>query len=400
MVNPASGNTYAILLYGGTHIIGAGRLEYVNAPGRAEGSVISAGQANMTFFKANNATSPISRVVIENLACGTTDMGVTAFDFTWSLSNSPGATGHILRAITVEGASTGQQPFAMAAIMDGNDECVLEDWHIFTGDIQWQASFPKLINISMVPPLSSSNTGRMILNGTQVLVRDSTVSNITFSNSPNTSIYMTTLDNVYMVNNNSHIGNITCSFPSSGQVGINCLRLVGCFMGTYKNDFSIFCKPGTSSGQNFSICRLVVEGCRFDTLTNSTGVVWVNSGNPGTALVAIAGNGTEMAWRDNMVVGTFGTGIPLYGSFTFQPRPAGLGLKPQPPQPSTSGLTTTNNYGCAVEVYIYGGTGSSPYVSINGTQVAGTLQGRFRLEPEDSITIYFSSAPTWIWYGN
>ncbi len=399
MVSPASGNTYAILLYSGIHIIGAGRLEYVNAAGTAEGSIISAGQANMTLFKANNGTSPISRVTIESLACGTTYSGVTAFDFTWSLTGSPVATGHALRYITIDGASTGQLPFAMAALMDGNDECVFEDWYVFTGDIQWQATFPKLISISMVPPLSSSDTCRIILNGQQVLVRDSTVSNITFTNTPSTSIYLATLDNVYMVNNNSHIGNITCAWPASGQVAVDCLRLVGCFMGTYKNNFSIFYNPGTSSGQNFSIYRLVVEGCRFDTLGNSTGVVWVNSASPTLTLVAIAGNGAEMAWRDNSIVGTFGSGISLYGGFYFQPRPAGVGLNPQPSVPG-SGSSFTNDYPCAVEVYIYGGTGSSPFVKINGTRVSGALQGRFRLEPGDSINLGYSSAPTWLWYGD
>ena len=399
VVTPTSGNSYGVLLYSGIHIIGSGRLEYVNAPGTAQGSVVSAGQANMTLFKANNnGSSPISRVTIESLACGTTYSGVTAFDFTWPLTNAPLATGIILRDITVDGASTGQVPFTTAAIMDGNDESVIEDWYVVTGDIQWQSAFPKLINVGMVPPVASTNSCRMILNGQQVLVRDCTVSNVTFTNTPVTDILAATLDNVYMANNNTHPGNITCKFTGSGQVGIDCLRLIGCFLATFNANQSIFYNPGTLSGQNLSIYRLVAEGCWFDTLSNS-GATWVGAAAPATTLTAIAGNGNEMLWKDNSVNGSFGTGIVLYGNIYFQPRPAGFGLLNVPPLPS-SGSSVTNNFASAVEVYVYGGTGTSPYVQINGTQVAGTLQGRYRLEPGDGIAIWYSGSPTWMWYGD
>jgi archaellum component FlaF (FlaF/FlaG flagellin family) len=59
-----------------------------------------------------------------------------------------------------------------------------------------------------------------------------------------------------------------------------------------------------------------------------------------------------------------------------------------------------------VTVYVFGGTVSQISITgpgINGTPITltpGPTSGTFRLVPGDSITITYSVAPTWYWYGD
>lgn len=67
------------------------------------------------------------------------------------------------------------------------------------------------------------------------------------------------------------------------------------------------------------------------------------------------------------------------------------------PSVPTTTTTLTNPYGRYATVAVSGGT--CTLISVNGQgQVSGTCTGQFELGPQDTITLAYSSAPTWIWW--
>lgn len=73
--------------------------------------------------------------------------------------------------------------------------------------------------------------------------------------------------------------------------------------------------------------------------------------------------------------------------------PVGLLTAPSVP---ASGSALTNPFCVAVRVFISGGTVSA--IAINGTNT-GLTSGSFLLMPGDTITLTYTAAPTWVWFG-
>jgi hypothetical protein len=67
------------------------------------------------------------------------------------------------------------------------------------------------------------------------------------------------------------------------------------------------------------------------------------------------------------------------------------------PPTLTSGVGITNTFAFPVRVFIYGGTISAVY--IGGTQLTGFTSGMVILQPNESIQINYSVAPSWTWVG-
>jgi hypothetical protein len=67
------------------------------------------------------------------------------------------------------------------------------------------------------------------------------------------------------------------------------------------------------------------------------------------------------------------------------------------PTVPASTVAATNNNAKAVTVYIRGGTVTN--ITIDGV-ATGFTSGTFRVNPGDGISITYSVAPTWFWYGD
>lgn len=65
------------------------------------------------------------------------------------------------------------------------------------------------------------------------------------------------------------------------------------------------------------------------------------------------------------------------------------------PSLPASTVTVTNTYPAPVTVYVSGGTVSA--ITVAGT-TTGTTSGAVRVNPNDSIAVTYSAAPTWKWY--
>ena len=66
------------------------------------------------------------------------------------------------------------------------------------------------------------------------------------------------------------------------------------------------------------------------------------------------------------------------------------------PSVPASGSAYTNEYGYPCMVSVYGGTVSA--IAIDGVDT-GQTYGAFVVAPSETITLTYSSAPTWVWYG-
>ena len=66
------------------------------------------------------------------------------------------------------------------------------------------------------------------------------------------------------------------------------------------------------------------------------------------------------------------------------------------PSVPTSASAYTNNYGVTCRVFVSGGTVSA--IAINGV-VTGLTSGQIILDPGETITLTYSSSPSWKWFG-
>jgi hypothetical protein len=72
-----------------------------------------------------------------------------------------------------------------------------------------------------------------------------------------------------------------------------------------------------------------------------------------------------------------------------------VGALSAPAMPA-SGTVQANNFGVRVRVFVSGGTVS--VIAINGT-ATGLTSGSFELDPGETITLTYTAAPTWTWFG-
>lgn len=91
-------------------------------------------------------------------------------------------------------------------------------------------------------------------------------------------------------------------------------------------------------------------------------------------------------WRINGVNYTAGAGSTWQGFRQALTAPA----------VPASGTALTNSFGVAARVFVTGGTVSA--IAIGGTDT-GLTGGTFELDPGETITLTYSSAPAWTWFG-
>lgn len=115
-------------------------------------------------------------------------------------------------------------------------------------------------------------------------------------------------------------------------------------------------------------------------------------------LCSIIGNnvgfaGPQAAWSaSNSVINGFGQSDYVANNPGFNP----VGLL-SGPGVGTSGVATVNPWGVPATIYVTGGTVSNVAINGNATGLSG---GMFRLGPGQSITLTYSSPPTWTWIGD
>jgi hypothetical protein len=85
------------------------------------------------------------------------------------------------------------------------------------------------------------------------------------------------------------------------------------------------------------------------------------------------------------------TAIKIQDNPNFNP----VGLLTPPTIPG-SGTAQTNTFPYRVRIYVSGGTVNN--IAINGTNT-GLTSGMFELDPGEAITLTYTAAPTWTWFG-
>lgn len=102
--------------------------------------------------------------------------------------------------------------------------------------------------------------------------------------------------------------------------------------------------------------------------------------------------GAQASWSpSNAVINGFGQSDYVVNNPGFNP----VGLL-SGPSIGTSGTAVTNPWGVPATVYVSSGTVTA--IAINGNNT-GLTSGMFRVGPNQSITLTYSVAPTWVWIG-
>ncbi|GJM84118.1 hypothetical protein HMSSN139_66140 [Paenibacillus sp. HMSSN-139] len=91
------------------------------------------------------------------------------------------------------------------------------------------------------------------------------------------------------------------------------------------------------------------------------------------------------------LAGSLGTDV-AYNNIGYNP----IGYLPTPVVPATQ-TPMTNVYGSPVDVYVYGGTVMEIYK--NGMLITGMTSGKLTLYPGETISLTYSAAPSWTWFG-
>ena len=133
--------------------------------------------------------------------------------------------------------------------------------------------------------------------------------------------------------------------------------------------------------------------------------------------VIFADSGFAYVHRNNLISNGYSitnillnSGTYTYDSYIFEENVIdGIPYQPAPSTPSvpTSATAQENTNPYTVDVYLYGGTVTEIQITKNGTAytvfsnssgLALSGQG-YRLQPGDSITVTYTTAPTWVWLG-
>ncbi len=130
--------------------------------------------------------------------------------------------------------------------------------------------------------------------------------------------------------------------------------------------------PGGSSGSNYYLVRVA-----------GISTVKIHGG--------CGGQNKAQSWQ---IAKQAGTNSKLHAHNLINYNPVGVLTAPSIP---ASGVALLNDFPVTCRVHITGGTVTG--VSINGT-ATGLTQGIFMLEPDETITLTYSSAPSWVWFGN
>ena len=199
----------------------------------------------------------------------------------------------------------------------------------------------------------------------------------------------------------------SCNIEGNAQHGIT-VNEFGSY--TLITDCKIYANSGAGNGLYDGILINGVSGTPVTGVVIESNFIYPNLFSGGTTqryavnlggfhqLCSIIGNnvgfaGTQAAWSpSNSRINGFGQSDYVVSNPGFNP----VGLL-SGPSVGVSGIATTNPWGVPATIYVTGGTVSS--IAINGN-VTGLTDGMFHLGPGQSITLTYSSAPTWTWIGD
>ena len=191
-------------------------------------------------------------------------------------------------------------------------------------------------------------------------------------------------------------------------VGQNGSQFVGCIFDGGTNTQLEAATPASAA--------CIVSGCVFDSpINNSTSVVLSNGAHTlignvflsaGTANVSKAAvdgtnaNATQVLGNQFITQGAWNSGGPVIGASKLILR-SNVGYNPvghavaQPAVPATT-VAATNTTGVDCMVYVTGGTVTA--IAVGGT-ATGLTSGGFHVPAGSTITLTYSVAPTWQWFG-
>jgi len=118
--------------------------------------------------------------------------------------------------------------------------------------------------------------------------------------------------------------------------------------------------------------------------------IHIRSSGGGSGNIRLLGNDVTGNQTQGIVVDS---GISYVAALNPGYNPVGVLTAPAIP---ASGTAVTNTFGIRVRVFISGGAVSA--IAINGT-ATGLTSGTFELDPGETITLTYTSAPTWTWFG-
>jgi len=144
----------------------------------------------------------------------------------------------------------------------------------------------------------------------------------------------------------------------------------------------------TQNGPGWTFSNLQI----ISAVNNPKSAVYYQTGGTQAPKVRILGGSFSGAWaapvNTNAVPGSY-----LYISDIQWYNPVGAITAPSIP---ASGTPAMNTQPFKVQVFVNGGTVSN--IAINGANT-GMNSGTFLLMPTDTITLFYSSSPSWAWFG-
>lgn len=169
-------------------------------------------------------------------------------------------------------------------------------------------------------------------------------------------------------------------------------------------DFDNCIISGASQTANNTYSAFVTDtSCKKFSITNCT------IGDEGqTTLrqkygIELAGDNDYYEISNNWLIGNVTGAISdtILGTFNTKLIQSNLGYNPvgvyTPPAIPASSVAQSNTFSTVVEVYIYGGTVTQ--IQKNGQGIAGMTSGVVLLYPNETVTIVYSVAPSWTWFG-
>lgn len=147
---------------------------------------------------------------------------------------------------------------------------------------------------------------------------------------------------------------------------------------------------GSVEGIKLGSSNNIVIGNQFDLTNGAAHYTYCISEPVAETNNIIALNRVQPGTSGTIHIDPGSTGDQIYGNVGYNP----VGHIASPTVPATT-VAYTNNFGSSAMVYLVGGTVTA--VAIGGTNT-GSTSGAFRIPAGQSITLTYSSVPTWTWF--
>lgn len=154
--------------------------------------------------------------------------------------------------------------------------------------------------------------------------------------------------------------------------------------------YGILAQSTNNIGGGFKFSGLDIGGFAIGSANPQYALAMITGGNE-TPLITWAGGSMRGTWQST-------NGLSLQAGQAYLSDVRGLQPQGKLTAPSVPGSTTpqTNTFGVPVRVFVAGGTVSAIAIGGNAT---GLTSGMFVLAPSETITLTYSAAPTWTWFG-